>query len=93
MNEPNDDSFTVFLKAICDLFQDQFDKGRRLRARQAHLLVDGLAQIDACNGFSGSGHIACPNPGEQFISEIKSLTSNGQQRSSMQSHETSLQSV
>src|SRR5450631_3171639 len=50
--------FALF-QAVGDLFQDQFDKGGRLRARQAHLLVDGFAQIDACNGFSGPDH-RCP---------------------------------
>src|ERR1700722_3701246 len=57
----------ALLEAIGDLFQDQFDKGRRLRARQAYLLVDGFAQIDACDCLPGSGHRLPRTLGEQFI--------------------------
>src|SRR6266436_9677207 len=64
----------TLLKAVGDLFQDQFDKGRRLRARQAHLLVDGFAQIDACNCLSGPGH-RLPHSRRTYLSEIMSLTS------------------
>src|SRR5437879_4083793 len=46
----------ALLEAISDLFQNKLDKRRRLRSRQAHLLVDRLAQIDACDCFSGPGH-------------------------------------
>src|ERR1700730_12851540 len=46
----------ALFQAVGDLLQDQFDKSRRVRAREAHLLVDGFAQIDACNGLSSSGH-------------------------------------
>src|ERR1700704_2036384 len=80
----------TLLEAVGDLFQDQFDKSGRLRARQAHLLVDGFAQIDACNCLSGSGH-RLPHSRRTYLSEIMSLTSDGQQRSSMQSHERPLQ--
>src|SRR5712671_5496065 len=77
----------ALLEAVGDLFQDQFDKGRRLRARQAHLLVDGFAQIDACDCFSGSGHRLPHSRRTQYVSETMSLISDGQQRSSMQQHE------
>ena len=43
--------FAAF-EAIGDLLQHQFHERSRFRARQAHLLVDRLAQVRSCNGFS-----------------------------------------
>src|SRR4051812_40416022 len=72
----------ALFQAVGDLFQHQFNEGRRLRARQAHLLVDGLAQIDACHCLSGSGHRLRPNSRRTLMPEIKGLSTPGQQPSS-----------
>src|SRR4051794_32945756 len=76
----------AFLKAIGDLLQHEFHEGRRFRARQPYLLVDGFAQIDTRYGFTLIGHRPAPHHGEQLLSEIMSLRYGGQQRSSMQAH-------
>src|SRR4051812_47277508 len=56
----------AFLQAVGDLFQNKLDKRRRFGPRQAHLLVDRLAQIDTCDCFSGPGHRLPRTLGEQF---------------------------
>src|SRR5260370_40022683 len=78
----------ALFQAVGDLFQDQFDKSRRFRAREAYLLVDGFGQIHPCNCLSGSGHRLPQTHGEQYVSEIMRLTTDGHERSSIQSHGT-----
>src|SRR6202140_976514 len=56
----------ALLQTVGDLFQHQLDEGRRLRARQSHLLVDGFAQIDTCNGLPGSSHRLPRTHGEKY---------------------------
>src|SRR5207244_1065153 len=41
------------LKAVGNFLQHEFDERRRFRAREADLLVNGLAQIRTRYGFSG----------------------------------------
>src|ERR1700761_5759065 len=50
----------ALLQAVGYLLQYQLDESRRFGTGQPDLLIDGLAQIHACDCFSGSVHRLAP---------------------------------
>src|SRR5258705_3000239 len=92
MNDPNDDNFTV----------SPFSRQSVISFKTSSTKADDSVR-DKPTFWQTASHrstrvtvfpvpvIACPTHGEHYVSEIMSLTSDGQQRSSMQSHERPLQ--